>query len=76
MDEEMKNAIDHLRNHIDYPATAEEIKEACNDMEDVADTMKAQINTLPAGTYESADEVMAAVGWDTGTDEGDEEPVL
>lgn len=57
-------AIDHLRSHIQYPATAEELKKACNDMEDVPEAMrKVFMDKLPDGTYNSADEVIKVVGW-------------
>ena len=58
-------AIDHLKNHIKkWPAMAEELKAACNNMEDVPETMRKEfLDKLPDGTYNSAEEVMTAVGW-------------
>lgn len=64
MDDDMQTAVDHLQNHIDYPADAADIKTACNDMSDVPDQYRQDILTkLPDGTYNSADEVTKAVGW-------------
>jgi hypothetical protein len=63
-DEDKKTALDHLRQHITYPASADEIKKACNDMEDVPEGKRTEfLATLPDGTYNSADEVIKAVGW-------------
>jgi hypothetical protein len=62
--DDKKVAIDHLRTHITYPATSEELKVACNNMEDVPEALRKEfLDKLPEGTYNSADEVMAAVGW-------------
>lgn len=57
-------AFDHFKNHITYPATAEELKKACNNMDDVPEALRNEfMEKLPDGTYNSASEVMMAVGW-------------
>ena len=57
--------IDVLRKSgIMYPATAGDLKKACNEMEDVPESQKKEfLEKLPEKTYNSADEVMTAVGW-------------
>ena len=49
-----KNAEEHLRNHIDYPATAEDIKMACDNMSHFTEADKKWMTEhLPAGRYEN-----------------------
>lgn len=53
------NAIKHLKTHATYPATAEELKAHCNNLEDFsAEDKKWFSDNLPEGTYNSAEEVM------------------
>ena len=64
MDDKKKEAIQHLKDHVQYPATAEDLKKACNGMEDVDEALKKEfMEKLPVGTYNSAEEVMKAVDW-------------
>ena len=64
-DDNKKVAVDHLKTHVKYPATAEELKQECNGMEDVAEDLRKDfMEKLPVGTYNSAEEVMKAVGWE------------
>ena len=52
------------KSGIMYPATAGDLKKACNEMEDVPESQKKEfLEKLPEKTYNSADEVMTAVGW-------------
>lgn len=61
---DIKNAMDHLKAHIDYPATKEDLLKACNELSDFsAEDKKWFIENLPEGTYRSADEVAEALGW-------------
>lgn len=61
MDKE--NMTNHIKEHISYPNTKEEMIKACNDMVDIqADDKAWFIKTLPEGNYESADEVIKALG--------------
>lgn len=58
-----KNVIDHLKNHQSYPATSEELVKECDDLSDFSsEDKKWFMETLPAGTYKSADEVIMALG--------------
>ncbi|MCL5093752.1 MAG: hypothetical protein M1355_01325 [Patescibacteria group bacterium] len=62
---------EHIENHVEYPATAADIKQACNGMSDVPDEDKNWVmNNLPEGTYNSADEVKKALGMEGGEAEG------
>jgi hypothetical protein len=62
---DMKNAIDHMRTHQTYPATSEELIQTCNELGDFsADDKKWFADHLPKGTYNSAEEVMKALGVD------------
>ncbi|MFQ5908979.1 MAG: hypothetical protein ACE5JE_09195 [Thermoplasmata archaeon] len=55
-------SLDHLKNHVEYPADAEQVIQACNNMSDVPGTDKEWFaNTLPAGTYNDPNEVVSAV---------------
>lgn len=54
--------IGHLKNHIDYPATTEQVLEACNNMSDLPKDDSNWIKTtLPEGTYKSPEEVVEAL---------------
>lgn len=58
-----KTMMDHLKGHITYPATKVQLVEACNHMEDQKPEDKMEFETkLPDGTYNSADDVMKALG--------------
>lgn len=65
---DIKNTIKHLKEHQDYPATKEELVEVCNNLSDFSEEDKKWFETnLPEGTYNSADEVIKALGIDTKT---------
>lgn len=56
-------AIDHLKNHQSYPATKEDLVKECNNLSDFSEEDKKWfIDKLPGGTYNSADEVIQALG--------------
>ena len=55
-------SLSHLKNDVEYPASAETIMAACNNMSDVpADDKEFFANNLPAGTYSGPDQVINAV---------------
>lgn len=58
-------AIDHIKNHHDgFPTTKEKLVAACNNMSDFSEGEKEWFTkTLPEATYESAEEVIKALGW-------------
>lgn len=59
----MRELTEHIRNHMRYPATKREIVEECNRMSHVpAETRRMVETQLPEGSYQSADEVMRALG--------------
>ena len=60
----VKGAIDHLRNHQTYPATKADLAAACNSLMDFSEEDKREFQeNLPEGTYNSAEDVMEALGW-------------
>ncbi len=53
----------HIKEHIDYPTTKQGLIAACNGMSDISDEDKKEFKkNLPEGSYESADDVMEALG--------------
>ena len=57
-------AMDHLKNHQSYPATKAQLVAECDNLSDFsADDKKEFMESLPGGTYNSADEVVKALGW-------------
>ena len=61
---DINNAKMHLTQHQKYPATKEEMVEACNKLSDFSEEDKKWFaEHLPERTYKSADEVMQALGW-------------
>jgi hypothetical protein len=55
--------IDHIKSHIKYPATKNEIWAACQEMSDVPETDRKMFNDkVPEGVYENADEVLTVLG--------------
>lgn len=55
--------IDHLKSHQKYPATKADLVAACNGLADFSEGDKKEFSdTLPEGTYNSAEEVMKALG--------------
>lgn len=66
MDDKVKTAVDHLKMHVTYPTTTEQLKAACEGWSDVDPELKTKAETLEAGkTWNSADEVLMALGWPT-----------
>ncbi len=52
----------HIKEHLEYPATKEQLIQACNNMGEVPKSDKEWFETnLPEGTYQNADEVITAV---------------
>lgn len=60
---DIKNAMAHLKTHQTYPATKQELVKACNDLSDFSGEDKKWFEEhLPDGSYESAQEVLMALG--------------
>jgi len=58
-----KEMMEHLHDHVAYPATKKAIMEACNKMSHVPEDARKMIDTkLKDKTYNSAGEVMADLG--------------
>jgi hypothetical protein len=52
----------HIREHLSYPASKQQLIQACNDMSDVPKSDKEWFeNNLPEGNYQTADEVIKAL---------------
>lgn len=57
-----ETSLDHLKNHVEYPASRDEVVAACNNMSDVpADDRDWFSDNLPAGTYENPAQVLTAI---------------
>ena len=57
-------ALDHLKNHQTYPATKAQLVVECDNLSDFsAEDKKEFMEKLPEGTYNSADDVVKALGW-------------
>lgn len=62
--QDVQNAMKHLREHATYPATKAELVAHCNNLSDFSDEDKKEFaEKLPEGTYNSADDVIKALGW-------------
>lgn len=58
-------AIQHLKEHQKYPATKADLVAECNNLSDFSDEDKNWfVSNLPEGSYNSADEVVKALGWE------------
>ncbi len=58
-----KELMDHLKNHVMYPATKRTIVEMCNNMQHVPSETRSWVEEeLPEGNYKSADEVVQSLG--------------
>ena len=54
--------LGHLKNHVKYPADKQQVVSACNDMSDAPEADRKWVSqSLPEGTYRSADEVVGAL---------------
>lgn len=63
MMQNMAAAKQHMKDHVKYPATKQDLVAACNGMSEFSDEDKKWfMDTLPEGTYNSAEEVEAAIG--------------
>lgn len=59
----ISGAKDHLKNHQKYPATKAELVAECDSLSDFSEEDKKEfVSKLPGGTYNSADEVIQALG--------------
>lgn len=63
--QDIKNAMEHLRkHHTKWPATKAELVAECNNLSDFSAADKAEFERmLPDKTYNSAEEVAAALKW-------------
>ena len=54
--------LDHLKNHVEYPANKAAVLAACNGMADAPKEDSAWFaETLPEGDYRNADDVLRAL---------------
>lgn len=57
-------AIDHLKKHQTYPASKAALLAECDSLSDFSEEDKKEFAAdLPDGMYNSADEVVVALGW-------------
>ncbi|MCL4365830.1 DUF2795 domain-containing protein [Patescibacteria group bacterium] len=62
LNQRSKEMADHL-NHVSYPASKQDLVEACEDMSDVSqDDKKWFMDKLPDKTFNDSDEVKHALG--------------
>ena len=62
--ENKQAAMDHMSSHVKYPATKADLVMACNNMSEFSDADKKEfVDTLPEGSYNSAEDVKKALGW-------------
>jgi len=55
--------VEHLKDHVKFPATKRQLIEACNRMEHVrAEDREWFESAIPDGTYKSPEEVFRALG--------------
>ncbi|HBL51653.1 MAG: hypothetical protein A3D24_03975 [Candidatus Blackburnbacteria bacterium RIFCSPHIGHO2_02_FULL_39_13] len=60
--DDRENAVKHLREHQNYPATRDELVAECNNLSDFSEKDKRWFSeNLPEGIYNSADEVISAL---------------
>jgi len=60
---DVKNAVKHLREHQKYPATKANLVATCNELSDFsADDKKWFESHIPEGKYNSAEDIMQALG--------------
>lgn len=64
MDEmNMQEMTEHLKSHVTYPATKQDIWNACNQMAHVPEEHKKMfMDKVPEGTYHGAEAVTKAAG--------------
>lgn len=69
MDDNVKVAVEHVKTHVTYPATTEQLMEACESWKDVDPTLLEQAKEKMMGqeekTWNNAEEVLTALGWPT-----------
>lgn len=69
MDDKVKTAVDHLKTHVTYPATTEQVLAACENWGDVDAALieqgKAKLAGMPGKTWNSAEEILGVLGWPT-----------
>ena len=64
----LQGAIDHLKTHQTYPATKDDLVAECDNLSDFSEEDKKEFSEkLAEGTYNSADEVVKALGWSAQT---------
>ncbi len=55
----------HINDHVNYPTTKKDLKDACNNMMDIPDEDKKLFaEKLPEGKYETPGEIIEALGID------------
>jgi len=60
---DIKNMMDHLKTHQSYPATRDELVAECDHLSDFSKSDKQWFrDNLPKGTYNSAEDVIQALG--------------
>jgi hypothetical protein len=61
--QDANNVKQHLQEHATYPASKADLVALCNNLSDFSEDDKKEFSEkLPEGTYNSAEEVMAALG--------------
>ena len=69
MDDKTKVAMDHVKMHVTYPTTTEQLLAACEGWKDVdpglVEQGKMKMQAMPGKTWNSAEEVLGALGWPT-----------
>lgn len=62
----VQGTLDHLKTHQKYPATKAELVAECNNLSDFSEEDKKEfLDKLPEGNYESAEDVIKALGMDS-----------